>query len=53
MARRMMCGPSWAADFQRSLFIETFAFVGNKVHFKSGAIFAADRSGESGHFLPQ
>ena len=36
-------GPSWAADFQSS-FIETQAFVENKVHFKSGAIFAANRA---------
>ena len=41
MARRMMCGPSWVAHLRRSSFIETQAFVENKVHFKSGAIFAA------------
>ena len=44
MARRMMCGPSWVAHLRRSSFIETLAFVENKVHFKSGAIFAADRA---------
>ena len=35
-----MCGPSWVAHLWRSSFIETQAFVENKVHFKSGAIFA-------------
>ena len=44
MARRMMCSPSWADNFRRSLFIETQAFVENKVRFKLGAIFAADRA---------
>ena len=39
-----MCGPTWADSFRRSLFIETQAFVENKVHFKLGAIFAADRA---------
>ena len=39
-----MCGPSWVAHFRRSSFIETQAFVENKVDFKSGAIFAADRA---------
>ena len=39
-----MCGPSWVAYSWRSSFIETQAFVENKVHFKSGAIFAADRA---------
>ena len=44
MARRMICGPSLVAYLRRSSFIETQAFVENKVHFKSGAIFAADRA---------
>ena len=39
-----MCGPSRAADFRKSSFIETQACVENKVRFKSGAIFAADRA---------
>ena len=42
MARRMMCGPYWIAHLRRSSFIETQAVVENKVHFKSGAIFAAE-----------
>ena len=37
-----MCGPSWVVHSRRSSFIETQAFVESKVHFKSGAIFAAD-----------
>ena len=38
----MMCCPSWAAHFRRSLVIETQAFVEKKVDFNSGAIFAPD-----------
>ena len=36
-----MCGPSGATISRRGSFIETQAFVENKVYFKSGAIFAA------------
>ena len=36
-------GPSRATHSRRSLFIETQAFVENKLELKSGAIFAADK----------
>ena len=39
-----MCGPSGATISRRSSFIERQAFLENKVDFKSGANFAADRA---------
>ena len=42
MSRGMTCGPSGAAIFRRSSFVEKQAFVENKIDFKPGAIFAAD-----------
>ena len=44
MPRRVMCGPSLATHYPRSLFIETQTHVENRVDFKLSLSFAPNRA---------